>query len=126
MGLASLARGHTFSVRGASRAECRYAQVPPVSDDLDFLAHQADDAVAVAIHDVEPGTAALAVLGADGRRQITVTQPISLGHKVALVDLAEGAQVIEYGEPIGLARRAITAGEHVHVHNIRSTRWQVS
>ncbi len=92
--------------------------------DLAFLAHEPDDAVAVAVRDVEPGTATLAVLGRDGQREVAVTEPIPLGHKVALVDLAEGSEVIEYGQPIGVTSRAINAGELVHVHNIRSTKWQ--
>lgn len=92
--------------------------------ELGFLAHEPGDAVAVAVRDVEPGSAALAVLGAEGRREITVAEPIPLGHKIALVDLAEGAEVVEYGQPIGVTRKAIAAGEHVHVHNLRSTKWQ--
>ncbi|MHB1712333.1 MAG: UxaA family hydrolase [Acidimicrobiales bacterium] len=97
-----------------------------MSDELAFLAHEDGDAVAVAVRDVEPGTGSLAVLGADSRRQITVAESIPLGHKIALVDLAEGAQVVEYGEPIGLASQGIKAGELVHVHNIRSTKWQLN
>ena len=41
------------------------------------------------------------------------------GHKVALVDLSEGAPVIRYGEVIGLAARAITRGTWVHESLVR-------
>jgi (2R)-sulfolactate sulfo-lyase subunit alpha len=34
--------------------------------------------------------------------------------------------VIEYGVRIGVTRQPIQAGQHVHVHNIRSARWQNS
>jgi (2R)-sulfolactate sulfo-lyase subunit alpha len=93
-------------------------------EELGFLAHEPGDSVAVAVRDVEPGTAQMAVLTSPERREVRVNEPIPLGHKVALTDLSEGQAVIEYGETIGAARRAIATGDLVHVHNIRSTRWQ--
>ncbi|MGC8512811.1 MAG: UxaA family hydrolase [Acidimicrobiales bacterium] len=91
---------------------------------LGFLAHEPGDSVAVAVRDVEPGTAEMAVLTSPQRSQVRVNEPIPLGHKLALTDLSEGQAVIEYGETIGAASRAISTGDLVHVHNIRSTRWQ--
>ena len=91
---------------------------------LGFLAHEPGDSVAVAVRDVEVGTAEMAVLSSPERRHVVVTEPIPLGHKLALTDLNEGQAVVEYGETIGIARRAIATGEMVHVHNIRSTKWQ--
>jgi (2R)-sulfolactate sulfo-lyase subunit alpha len=49
-----------------------------------------------------------------------------LGHKVAMRDLAPDRQVIEYGRTIGSTVTTIAAGEHVHVHNIKSLRWAAS
>ena len=40
------------------------------------------------------------------------------GHKYALRDIAEGENVIKYGNPIGHATAPIKAGEHVHTHNV--------
>jgi altronate hydrolase len=40
------------------------------------------------------------------------------GHKVALRDIPAGAHVLRYGQVIGVATRAIVAGEHVHTHNL--------
>jgi altronate hydrolase len=40
------------------------------------------------------------------------------GHKVALVDIATATQVRKYGEVIGVATQDISAGSHVHVHNL--------
>jgi (2R)-sulfolactate sulfo-lyase subunit alpha len=97
-----------------------------MSDQISFLAHAAGDAVAVAVRDCLPGPATLAFLDSSERREIEVSVPIPLGHKVALVALAEADEVIEYGERIGLARTAIAPGDHVHVHNIRSARWQLT
>ena len=94
-----------------------------------FLIHNEGDHVAVAVQDVTPGqgTVVYAVY-MDSDRAIAVhpTEAIPLGHKVALVDLGADAEVIEYGVRIGLTRQPIKAGQLVHVHNIRSARWQTS
>lgn len=43
---------------------------------------------------------------------------IPQGHKLALADLPAGTVVVKYGQPIGRASAAITAGDHVHSHNL--------
>ena len=48
----------------------------------------------------------------------TLSDPLPRGHKLALVALFEGDQIIKYGLPIGHATRAIAAGEHIHHHNL--------
>lgn len=47
---------------------------------------------------------------------------IPIYHKIALTDLPAGSVVYKYGEPIGVASRAIAAGEHVHTQNLESAR----
>ena len=42
------------------------------------------------------------------------------GHKYALRAIAAGENVIKYGMPIGHATKDIAAGEHVHVHNVKT------
>jgi altronate hydrolase len=37
---------------------------------------------------------------------------------VALVEIPEGERLVRYGQVIGRSRKAIHAGEHVHVHNV--------
>jgi hypothetical protein len=37
---------------------------------------------------------------------------------MALHDVAAGAVVRKYGQPIGIATQPIRAGEHVHSHNL--------
>ncbi len=44
--------------------------------------------------------------------------PVPRGHKIALRALAEGEQVIRYGQIIGQASAPIAAGAHVHSHNL--------
>ncbi len=90
------------------------------------LAHRRNDHVAVAVTDLAAG-ADVAVRVLEGGDPIVAraVEAIPLGHKMALIDLPEGADVIEYGARIGRTTRPIKAGEHAHVHNIKSVRWSV-
>lgn len=45
---------------------------------------------------------------------------LGLGHKLAARTIRAGEKIIKYGEPIGSATREIEAGEHVHLHNMKS------
>lgn len=53
-------------------------------------------------------------------RQITVPQRLTLGHKLASRDIRTGEKILKYHMPIGSATRDIAAGEHVHLHNMKS------
>lgn len=55
---------------------------------------------------------------ADG--EIQISQPVDVGHKIARRDVASGETIIKYGVPIGSATHDVVAGEHVHLHNMRS------
>ena len=64
-------------------------------------------------------------VGTNGRvTSVTVVAraEIPFGHKIALVDIPQGAQVTKYGLSIGSALSNIKAGDHVHVHNVESNR----
>lgn len=74
--------------------------------------HQSDN-VATAIADLDAG----ADLSIDGFA-LRLVDPVGRGHKVALTPIAEGAPVIKYGFPIGLATADIEPGAHVHSHNL--------
>ncbi len=91
-----------------------------------FLIHNEGDDVAVAVQDVEPGEGQAVYMDSDRPVIVRALEAIPLGHKVALVDLSEGQAVIEYGVRIGVTRQPVQAGQHVHIHNIRSARWQTS
>lgn len=91
-----------------------------------FLAHREGDHVAVAVQDVEPGESRVVYMDSERALGLAVLERVPLGHKVALTDLAESADVIEYGVRIGLTRKPIKQGQLVHVHNIRSARWEKS
>ena len=75
------------------------------------------DNVATALEALEPGRA-LDIAG----RSIVIAERIPSGHKVALQPIGAGDAVIKYGNPIGTATIAIAPGQHVHVHNVASTR----
>ncbi|MBB6559483.1 altronate hydrolase [Acidovorax soli] len=53
-----------------------------------------------------------------GGHSVTLAEPIASGHKFALLPIAAGAQVLKYGQGIGIATAAIAPGQHVHVHNV--------
>jgi hypothetical protein len=45
---------------------------------------------------------------------------LGLGHKVAARPIRAGGKIIKCNAPIGSATRDIAAGEHVHLHNMKS------
>lgn len=81
-----------------------------------ILVLDASDNVAVALQPITKGDR---LSLADGR-EITAMDEIPFAHKIAVGALLEGAPVLKYGEVIGVTTRPVSAGEHVHVHNIRS------
>lgn len=64
--------------------------------------------------------APLAIVGPASKASLTAREQIALGHKVALVPIAEGTAVVKFGVIIGIAMRPIAPGEWVHLHNCRS------
>lgn len=89
------------------------------------LIHSREDNVAVAVTDIKAGDEVNTVYLDDMSPgpSVKASNDIPLGHKVALRDIPKGSYVIKYGRPIGVATADIRAGEHVHVHNIKSIRW---
>ena len=49
---------------------------------------------------------------------ITVARMVPPGHKIAIAPIAEGAEILRYGQIIGHASTDIQAGDHVHTHNV--------
>lgn len=85
-----------------------------------MIALDPNDNVATALCDLD-GPAVVRVAGPDGTVfELSITQPIRLGHKAALRPIAVDSPAIKHGEPFGLATTPIGAGEHVHVHNVIS------
>ncbi len=55
-----------------------------------------------------------------GGGEVLLSEPVAMGHKVALADIAQGDAVVKFGIPIGTASSAIRAGDWVHLHNCAS------
>ncbi len=86
-----------------------------------ILLHPHDN-VATALANLQAGESLSVSL--DGvHAHVTLRQDIAFGHKFALCDIPEGAEVLKYGMPIGKALEHVVAGDWVHVHNCRSHRW---
>ncbi len=52
--------------------------------------------------------------------KLRLSEDICMGHKIARRSLSAGNKIIKYGQSIGSALRDIDAGEHVHMHNMKS------
>ena len=85
-----------------------------------ILVHPDDSVVTLAEDALAGDTVEYRTSSGEGR-SVEAAQDVPLGHKVALVDVPEGGNVMKYGQIIGVAATAIRAGEHVHVHNLRSS-----
>lgn len=72
-----------------------------------------DDNVAVATADLEAG----AVLEVDGHL-VDLIDAVPRGHKVAILDIPADSEVVKYAQTIGSALEDISAGQHVHSHNL--------
>ena len=90
----------------------------------DFLVHNEGDHVAVAVRDVAAGPAIAVYMDSEREQSVELFEDIPLGHKVALINLGPDTDVIEYGVRIGITKEPIRPGQLVHVHNLRSARWQ--
>jgi len=77
----------------------------------------AADNVATALEAIDAGQRIEA-----GGADVTASEPIPRGHKIALRDIRAGDTVVKYGSPIGTASSNIAAGAHVHTHNVASAR----
>jgi hypothetical protein len=51
---------------------------------------------------------------------VTVPAPLALGHKIAARPIRTGEKILKYRVAIGSATCDIAAGEHVHMHNMKS------
>jgi hypothetical protein len=86
----------------------------------DLIVLDVQDNVGTALRDLERG-AVVRVSGVQGDLStLLLAASIGLGHKAALVTIAEGSMVVKHGHPIGKATADIAAGEHVHIHNVIS------
>lgn len=82
---------------------------------MDYILINEKDNVCVALNDIKKGT----VINVSGKN-LTVTEDIVRGHKIAISDIKANCDIIKYGNPIGHATTDISAGSHVHTHNMKT------
>jgi altronate dehydratase small subunit len=82
------------------------------------------DNVATAITNLRAGDVLLELSVSGQSPAIKLTSDIPFGHKFSLSKIELGSPVIKYGEVIGICTATIVPGDHVHVHNVASTRGQ--
>lgn len=80
-----------------------------------FLIINEADNVAVCLDNMPAGLEANI-----GGKKITINQDIPVGHKVALVDIKKGENILKYGYPIGHATEDVKQGSHLHTHNVKT------
>jgi (2R)-sulfolactate sulfo-lyase subunit alpha len=92
---------------------------------IHFVLHDAKDNVAVVVVEgVKAGQPLTGwIMDEDRMVEIGARQDIPIGHKLALADMKVGDTVYKYGEDIGRVVAPIRAGEHAHVHNVKTKRW---
>lgn len=71
------------------------------------------DNVAIAVQPIPKGK----TVTVPDSGEVVTNQEIPLGHKIALVPIAKGADIIRYGEVICTAAEDIKPGDWIHVHN---------
>jgi altronate dehydratase small subunit len=82
---------------------------------------KAIDNVATVVQEIDPHREITLQIGGD-EVVVHITERIRFGHKFAVRDIKKGDPILKYGESIGVATRDIQRGQHVHVHNLESTR----
>ncbi len=90
-----------------------------------FCVHDEGDSVGVVVVEgIKAGQTLNGwIMDQDRMIEFPARSDIPIGHKVAIRDIATGDTIVKYGVDIGRAVAAIGAGEHLHVHNVKTKRW---
>ena len=98
----------------------------PIPNEIpQLLVHDHEDNVGVVVVEgLTAGTDMLCCITHDNSTfRLTAGADVPIGHKIALQDLKKDDTVMKYGVDIGRVIAPITAGEHLHVHNVKTKRW---
>lgn len=92
---------------------------------IHFIVHDKGDSVGVVVTEgVQAGQELTGwIMEENETVRARVLDAIPIGHKFALTDLPKDATVIKYGVDIGRTVAPVKAGQHVHVHNLKTKRW---
>lgn len=86
----------------------------------DILIMHLKDNVATVLREIPEGNEVSIELE-DKKFTIKANRKIPIYHKIAIQDLKVGEAVLKYGEVIGIVKKEIKKGDHVHRRNIKST-----
>jgi len=113
------------AAQASQQADSTAAHAGPAGRTIHIVLHEARDTVGVAVVEgIKAGTQLNAwIMDEDEIVVVPAKQDIPIGHKMALKDMAVGDTVYKYGVDIGKVVAPISAGEHAHVHNIKTKRW---
>ena len=91
----------------------------------DIIIHDEKDNVGVVVIEkiTQNQDCACWIMENDKTVNIQSLNDISLGHKIAMVNLNQGDTILKYGHDIGKVVKLIKKGEHVHVHNVKTKKW---
>ena len=92
---------------------------------IHFVVHDEGDSVGVVVVEGIKSGQPLTGWIMDQDKTITckAASDIPIGHKLAIKPLQANDTAIKYGVDIGRIVAPIGAGEHVHVHNLKTKRW---
>ena len=92
---------------------------------IHYVVHEDGDSVGtIVVEGVKSGETLTGwVMEQDKMVSLPTISEIPIGHKIALRNLEKDDTVIKYGVDIGRAIAPIKAGEHLHVHNVKTKRW---
>ena len=84
-----------------------------------IVLHRADNVATL----IDPGQEGESCrLQGEAQGDVVLRQAVPFGHKICVRETPAGAEILKYGQVIGRAARALSVGEHAHVHNIESGR----
>jgi len=92
---------------------------------IHFVVHDEGDSVGVVVVEgVKAGDQLRGwIMEQDKTITCTAASDIPIGHKLAIKPHPQNGTAIKYGVDIGQVVAPIAAGEHVHVHNLKTKRW---
>jgi (2R)-sulfolactate sulfo-lyase subunit alpha len=92
---------------------------------IHFVVHEDGDSVGtVVVEGIKSGDKLNGwVMEQDKMIELSTISAVPIGHKIALQDLKKDDTVMKYGVDIGRVVAPIKAGEHLHVHNVKTKRW---
>jgi (2R)-sulfolactate sulfo-lyase subunit alpha len=92
---------------------------------IHFVVHEEGDSVGtIVVEGVKAGSTLSGwIMEEDKMVEVTTADDIPIGHKICLKPLGVGDTVIKYGVDIGKVVAPIGAGQHLHVHNVKTKRW---